>query len=90
MDDPIFDAIVVLCQAAENDGFVSVADALELCLDVYLLEREQRKIPDPIFRSVRADISAWTADLEEDTHSVASTHAPVAWSSHLFPLSRVC
>lgn len=82
MDDPIFDAIFALCNAADDEGFTFVADALELVLDVYLLEREQMNLPEPMFRSKRAErqreLVEWVADSNQDLL--------VGWSMNTFPL----
>lgn len=101
MEDPIFDAIVVLCNAAEQDGFVSVADALELVLDVYLMERAQLFPPEPVFQSKRAELAEWRSALSED--APASCQSPpsppqngqiqdipvVGWSATSFPLLKI-
>ncbi|MFT7135573.1 MAG: hypothetical protein ACI80I_001570 [Akkermansiaceae bacterium] len=86
MDNTIFDAITVLLYAAEQDGFTSSDDALELVLDVYLLEREQMYPSIPVFRSKRAEtmraIDDWTDDLVQD----ATPEAAIGWSMNIFPL----
>lgn len=86
MDDPIFDAVFALCFAAEDAGYDAVAQALELVLDVYLLERREIYGLDWKFVSCRSEQAQQVAAFQEALDEASPV---VGWSASFFPLQHV-
>ena len=90
MDDAIFDTVFALCMTADEAGFSFVADALELVLDVYLMEEAQmNESINVAFKSRRRaeQIAKWNIDAAEDTAHFAEQNALIiGWNMSNFPL----
>ena len=92
-DDAVFDKIFDLCFMADKEGFTSVADALELVLDVYLMEEAQLKtLANLSFKSRRhaEQCAEWVDDADQDTaHSLRQDSPAFGWSMSSFPLLQL-
>lgn len=86
MDETLFEAIIALCYAAEEEGFDSVAQGLELVLDVYLMERKEVFGLEPVFVSQRTRQAERIANSQK---VLRQAFAPVSVSNDWFPLATV-